>query len=381
MIRVVEIEVWGFDHAIRGMRNPLGSHAKSDSGYGWDGEDEDMFVVGESDLDLMRRLYKAGTEHRKYLRQIFVSMDITAPLYWWKEMDTYKVLQNQITCIINSSGKVDHYGKYEEFYKSNVAPVKHIIEFAETGVKKEIHQMSTKGVAMGYIEGKDSVLFTEDDVDFGQEFTNLYTSTKHRAENLLLDTRESGIDVSLYRIGDIVFDRANGRFQENMEKNAIYLMVRAMFQFDCIPDGQIDFLEFTAVDFVSKAIVALVMTKSLRNETYHLLNSNRIGFKEWKEVFEVCDKKKNEVSVKEYLQYLKENYEQPKLQHYIQDFLTHTHVLEAHNYTNFIMLQERTDKILEKLHMKWTKPTKEQLIMMMQYGLAQNFFEPKDEFR
>lgn len=91
MIKVENIEVWGFKHAIRGMRNPMNSWEKSDSGYGWDGEDEDIFVVGENDLDLMKRLYKAGTEHRKYLRQIFVSMDITAPLYWLKELDTYKV--------------------------------------------------------------------------------------------------------------------------------------------------------------------------------------------------------------------------------------------------------------------------------------------------
>ena len=83
MIKVENIDVWGFEHAIRGMRNPLNSWDKSDSGYGIDGEDEDVFVVGKNDLDLMKRLYKAGTEHRKYLRQIFVSVDITAPLYWY----------------------------------------------------------------------------------------------------------------------------------------------------------------------------------------------------------------------------------------------------------------------------------------------------------
>ena len=88
MIKVEKIdEVWGFKHAIRGMRNPMNSWNKSDSRI-----DEYGFVdVGPNDLDLMRRLYKAGPEHRKYLRQIFVSMDITAPLYWWKEFDTYKV--------------------------------------------------------------------------------------------------------------------------------------------------------------------------------------------------------------------------------------------------------------------------------------------------
>lgn len=89
MIKVENIDVFNFEGALRGMRNPYDSWDKSDSEfYPWD---ETSVEIGEKDLDLMKRLYEAGSEHRKYLRQIFVSMDITAPLYWWKEFDTYKV--------------------------------------------------------------------------------------------------------------------------------------------------------------------------------------------------------------------------------------------------------------------------------------------------
>ena len=98
MIKVENIDVWGFNHAIRGMRNPMNSWDKSDSRYAnkldiqtIQDMKEGTFILGENDLNLMKKLYKAGTEHRKYLRQIFVSMDITAPLYWWKEFDTYKI--------------------------------------------------------------------------------------------------------------------------------------------------------------------------------------------------------------------------------------------------------------------------------------------------
>lgn len=94
-IKVQNIDVWGFEHAIRGMRNPKNSWEKSDS-YSECIKDtgcclHGVCFIGQNDLSLMRRLYKGGSEHRKYLRQIFVSMDITAPLYWWKEFDTYKV--------------------------------------------------------------------------------------------------------------------------------------------------------------------------------------------------------------------------------------------------------------------------------------------------
>lgn len=89
-------EVWGFEHAIRGMRNPKNSWNKSDSvaKKEFDYKTEkviDKFYVGGNDLKLMQMLIRAGSEHRKFLRQIFVSVDITAPLYWWKEFDTYKI--------------------------------------------------------------------------------------------------------------------------------------------------------------------------------------------------------------------------------------------------------------------------------------------------
>lgn len=102
-------EVWGFEHTIRGMRNPLESWDKSDScicgkqSCNRCSQDKDEglectlsskytdFAIGKNDLELAQKLIKAGSEHRKFLRQIFVAVDITAPLYWWKEFDTYKV--------------------------------------------------------------------------------------------------------------------------------------------------------------------------------------------------------------------------------------------------------------------------------------------------
>ena len=93
-------KVWGFEHAMRGMRNPMNSWDKSDGYYGYtleavgDGSHQPtriLYIIGENDMKLAQKLIRAGSEHRKFMRQIFVSVDITAPLYWWKEFDTYKV--------------------------------------------------------------------------------------------------------------------------------------------------------------------------------------------------------------------------------------------------------------------------------------------------
>lgn len=109
MIKIENSEVLGWEHAIRGMRNPMNSWEKSDSFWCMEGEDiscidvcpkwencriyddDPHYIVGNADHDLMVRLRNSGTDHRKYMRMIAVYVDITAPLYWWKEFDTYKV--------------------------------------------------------------------------------------------------------------------------------------------------------------------------------------------------------------------------------------------------------------------------------------------------
>ena len=87
MIRLERTSVMNLENAIRGARNPMNSWSRSDSFY----DDDGNYVLGPNDLDLARRLRKAGSDHRKFLRQVFVSVDITAPMYWWKEYDTYKI--------------------------------------------------------------------------------------------------------------------------------------------------------------------------------------------------------------------------------------------------------------------------------------------------
>lgn len=104
MVKLENTRVFGWEAAIRGMRNPMNSWEQSDSGYGcvdqlckscdfdhdWCGNAV-KYKIGEKDLDLMKRLVKAGSDHSKFMRMINVTVDITAPLYWWKEADTYKV--------------------------------------------------------------------------------------------------------------------------------------------------------------------------------------------------------------------------------------------------------------------------------------------------
>lgn len=87
MIKFERTSVMNFENAMRGARNPLNSWERYDSGT----DENGRFIFGENDLNLARKLCKAGGDHRKFVRQIFITVDITAPIYWWKEYDTYKV--------------------------------------------------------------------------------------------------------------------------------------------------------------------------------------------------------------------------------------------------------------------------------------------------
>lgn len=91
MVRVDNVEVFNFAGAIRGCRAPYRSYDKSDSGWRENDLGYQYYRIGEADMALMQKLYKGGPEHRKFMRQIFVTMDITAPLYWWKQFDKYQI--------------------------------------------------------------------------------------------------------------------------------------------------------------------------------------------------------------------------------------------------------------------------------------------------
>ena len=103
MIKLENTSVMNFENAIRGARNPMNSWDKLDSSFDANGN----FVFGPNDLSLGRKLCKAGSDHRKFVRQIFISVDITAPIYWWKEFDTYKVGTASNSC--STMHKIDAY--------------------------------------------------------------------------------------------------------------------------------------------------------------------------------------------------------------------------------------------------------------------------------
>lgn len=122
MIKFEYTDVWGFEGAIRGARNPKESHKRSDSYYNEDG----YYIIGPNDEKLLRTLAEAGPDHGKFLRQIMVSVDITAPMFWWKERDTYKVgtvanSESTMHKLSDTPITMSHfsYAGFPEYYEAN----------------------------------------------------------------------------------------------------------------------------------------------------------------------------------------------------------------------------------------------------------------------
>lgn len=176
MIRIEQTEVVGWEHAIRGMRNPMNSCDKSDSRYGCyadmgrptfcvSGEkaciywvhdkcyiNSEEMIIGPNDLALMKKLCKAGTDHRKFMRMIVVYCDITAPLYWWKEFDTYKV-----GTVANSCSTM-HRIHSKELTLDDFS-WEHLTQDGVNCILEAINQLNFARTA--YIESKDKFYFNE----------------------------------------------------------------------------------------------------------------------------------------------------------------------------------------------------------------------------
>lgn len=145
MLWVDKTAVMNLENAMRGARNPLSSWERSDSYY-----DDGQYVLGENDLALAKRLCHAGSDHRKFIRQIFVSVDITAPIYWWKEYDTYK-----IGTTANSTSTM-HKIHSKPFSMSDFST-----EYMTGAAKKQMEQIIAclEEIRLAYLETKEKELW------------------------------------------------------------------------------------------------------------------------------------------------------------------------------------------------------------------------------
>ena len=288
----------------------------------------------------------------------------------------YDKLSETIDCIINSAANIKHYGVYEDFYTANVKAVENLLTFANNGRKKDFNQISTISVAYGTVKGKNKIIFSENDCDVGQDSDNYYVKTKLEAEKLVIAARNNGINTNIFRLGNIVFNSQSGLYQDNIEDNAFYNKVRAFVNIGAIPASN-DEVEFSFVDYISKAILLLFNRKNLLNLNYHIQNSHEVKLSEI-----LNDKDLNlnidALAFNQFIDYLYDNYEKSGFKTHIETIMLHEGWLGESSGSDFVILSSRTDFILDKLGFKWASPEPAKLRNMIIRSLKERIDFLKD---
>ncbi|WP_281819226.1 non-ribosomal peptide synthetase, partial [Vallitalea longa] len=289
------------------------------------------------------------------------------------DYNEYNKLIDEIDCIINSAGNVSHYTDYNQSYRSNVRGVMNLLDLAKEGTIKDLHHISTMSVSTGKIRDKRSMVFSENvEVieNFNQEKEINYIKTKTMAEKLVIDARKYGINTNIFRLGNVVFNSQNGRFQQNINNNAFYLQVKSLIKFGLLPKFDTYPLELSYVDVSSKSIVSLISRESLKNEIYHIYNTNTIELSEIAEYLGV-----REVSVDDFIEYIHSNISgSDNMKEYIDAFIAHSGITDRYFRTVFVWDCYKTERLLERIGIRWVKPNKEKIDSMVEYGKQIGFW-------
>ncbi|WP_143317979.1 non-ribosomal peptide synthetase [Clostridium sp. HBUAS56017] len=289
------------------------------------------------------------------------------------DIDTYEKLSLEIDCIINSAANVKHYGKYDEFYNINVLGTKNLIDFAKKGLIKDFNQISTISVGSGSIHNKNLVMFSESDIDIGQECDNVYVRSKLEAEKLVEEAGEKLLNTKIFRLGNVTFNYSTGLFQENIIENAFYKNIKAFIKLNCIPKIKEKVFDFSYVDELSKAVVLIFNKTNLNNQVFHIENPKKLSSIDLAELLRIRYKNIEIKNIDEFMSYISFRNKDENLREYIDDVMVHLGLLENNNLTTFITVSNRTNSILKKLGFEWSQLDDEAVKRMLDYCKKVNF--------
>ena len=318
-----------------------------------------ILVRGKDEMEAENRLlakltYYFGSKfYENYKDRIFVvNGDLTQDKLGLEEFQ-YFSLANKIDCVVNTAANVKHYGHYQEFYEINVLGTERLIEFALLNRPKYFHYISTTSVANGNINFKEGSLFTEDDLGISNKVDNHYIQTKIESENIVMEARSRGLNTNIYRVGNLISNSKTGSFQENIQDNAFYKIIKSLVSLEVLPEDTVKSLDFSFVDYVSKAVTQLMFQKELKDEIYHVFNHNFISLMDLKEFLGESGVFLTSMPQSEFVEYLYEKHQDEELGEFAENLLFHLQVSEQTNTAEITITSDRTQFILKELGFEW----------------------------
>lgn len=306
-------------------------------------------------------------------RIIIINGDLTLERLGLNQ-EKYIELSNKIDSIINSAANVKHYGNYEDFESINVDGVKKLLQFCKTGKKKDFYQISTLSL-LEHADSDNQILFNEYDETINAEYDSVYLRSKYEAEKLIFDARNEGINSTILRIGNLVFDSQTGVFQKNITENAFYSLLRGIVRIGAFPNINHKTMEFTNVDLASEAIVKLISIKSLKNKTHHIFNPNILSLEELGKMFKASNMNIDILSLEEFLKIVHEIFESKDIKSEFEIALAHSNIFSNGNSRKTVTSSDRTNLILKTIGFEWKAMDDELANRMISYCKSVNFFE------
>ncbi|MDD5457170.1 MAG: amino acid adenylation domain-containing protein [Candidatus Margulisbacteria bacterium] len=293
--------------------------------------------------------------------------------------ELYAKMCSEVEAIYHTAADVRHYGPYEQFYKSNVLPTEALIDFAKQGLIKDIHHISSMGLAIGEIKDTPAYLFTEFDQDCGQKIANNYVRSKLEAEKRIEQAGKDGLKAYIYRVGNIFNHSTSGKFQENIASNAFYSFFSSALKIGHYYSEACFEFNLSAVDEISKALLCLSTREHLPHHCFHIFNPNTLMDKNIWHYLETFYNWIQPLSLPDFCLYILKNYHNKEYQQDIENILL---IAESHlGKTCFMAASEYTQNCLAHFGFSWQKVGREQIIEMIktmqQSGLFNNTMNSK----
>lgn len=195
------------------------------------------------------------------------------------EPSTFSKLLQQVDTVIHCAANVKHYGNYDDFEKTNIVGTRNILKFCQMA-NSSLHYISTMTISGNYLvkQNLDKIVFHENSFFQNQSFaSNVYSKSKLIAESIVLRGIQSGLNATIYRIGDLTGRYSDGFFQQNIQDNAIYTRLKSMLEIGAIPDTILkNLLEFTPVDYAAEAVCKILYATENNHRIFHIYNPNMI---------------------------------------------------------------------------------------------------------
>lgn len=295
--------------------------------------------------------------------------NLSAPRFGMEEA-VYHKLEDDVDTILHSAALTSHYGDWDVFVAANITSVENLSDFARKGRPKSMHHISTTSIGSGKIEDRSQTLFTEFDVDMGQEPRNLYVRSKLHAEVVLDKLRNEGLPVNVYRAGNIACDSETGAFQRNVDDNAFYQQIRAYVNLGAAPDLT-DVRNISYVDQSAKAIITLMTRPGLCGQTFHIHNPQLLSLSEALTSQEL-GLRLEKLSFDAFVEFFAKHAGCSGFDEYIERMLLHLgwqDWLSNPATTGTVIRVERTAAILERCGFMWKKPQPSDLRLFVQHAL------------